>query len=271
MWVSGVFVATGVLYAAACAFYLVSLTRGTEGTGQRATQLLLGAVVLHGLYVVGDVLDASGPPMQNIHQTLTVLSLGIVVAFLLAGLRKKGIRVLGAFVTPVALFFFLGSGHGRSMGPVPEHVGSVLLPVHIAVNVLGIVAFALAFAAALGYVLQEHQLKQKRLGGIFQRLPPLHVLDSFGFRSVTVGFPLLTLGIVTGAFWAFEVHPDRPAVSASQAFALVAWLLFAGVLLLRVAAGWRGRRAAIGTIMGFLFSMFVLIGYVLRDAGGSIG
>jgi len=267
MLVGILFAATGVLYAAACGLYLASLTRGTDGAGRFATPTLVAAVAMHAVYVVVDTLDGTTPPMRDIHTTLTVLSLGIVVAFLLATMRRKAISVLGAFVTPVSLFFFLGSAHGRTVGEVPEGVHSVLLPVHIAVNVLGIVAFALAFGAAVGYVLQERMLRQKKLGGIFQRLPALDVLDTFGFRSVTIGFPMLTIGIVTGAFWAFQVRPDEPAVSGSQAFALVAWVLFAGVLLLRVAAGWRGRRAAIGTIMGFLCASAVLVGYAIRSAG----
>ena len=51
-------------------------------------------------------------------------------------------------------------------------------------------------------------------------------------------------------------------------FALIAWVLFAAVLLLRLAAGWRGRRAAIGTIVGFLCTAAVLVSYMVRAQGG---
>jgi ABC-type uncharacterized transport system permease subunit len=145
-------------------------------------------------------------------------------------------------------------------------VRSFLLPLHIAFNVLGIVAFALAFAAAVGYVIQERMLRRKKLGGVAQRLPALDVLDSLGLRLVLIGFPLLTLGIVTGTIWAVRI--DTPFITTAQGFALLAWLVFATVLVLRVAVGWRGRRAAIGTIMGFFCAMAVLVGYVVRSGGG---
>ena len=208
--------------------------------------------------------------MRDIHQTLTVLSLGVVVAFLVASARKPTLEILGAFLAPVTLLFFLGSGLGRSVAEVSPGVRTLLLPIHVGVCVLGIVAFALAFAAAVAYVLQERLLRRKQLGGLFERLPPLDVLDALSFRSVSVGFPLLTLGIVTGAFWTLRIHPDAPPLTATHAFALVAWVLFAGVLTLRVAAGWRGRRAAFGTILGFLSASAVLVGYVIRGAGGAL-
>ena len=262
------FIATAVLYAAATALFTGALTRGTTGLKRGARWLLVVAVVFHFAYLGVDLLDAGTRPMGRVHQTLTGLSLGVIVAFLLASLRREGVTILGAFVTPVALFFFLGSGLGRSVEHVSDEVRTVLAPIHIGANVLGLVAFALAFAAAVAYVLQERQLRRKKLSGLFQRLPALDMLDRFGLRAVSVGFPLLTVGIVTGAFWAFRIHPGAPAISAAQAFALIAWLLFAGVLLLRLAAGWRGRRAAIGTIVGFLCTALVLIGYVLRSSGG---
>jgi ABC-type uncharacterized transport system permease subunit len=58
-------------------------------------------------------------------------------------------------------------------------------------------------------------------------------------------------------------------LSAGQGFALLAWVFFGSVLLARAAAGWRGRRAAIGTMLGFLFSMAAIAGYLLRGFQGS--
>ena len=259
------FVVAAVAYALSSALYLVTLMRGTEGPGRFARMTLVLAVVLHGVYLTLDY-SSGRPPMGRVHQTLTFLSLGIVGAFLVAGLARKGIAILGAFITPVALFFFLGAGLGRSVEHVSDDTRSVLLPFHIAVNVLGLVAFALAFGAAIAYVIQERMLRQKRLTGVFERLPALDVLDGFSLRAVSVGFPLLTIGVVTGAFWATRMQ-QGVLVTSPQAFGLAAWVLFAGVLVLRLAAGWRGRRAAIGTIVGFVCASAVLVGYVLRDGG----
>lgn len=264
--VTTLFVATGVLYAACCTLYLVFLMKGHEGTGRWANGLLVISVASHLAFLGADYAVHGNVPYGDIHQTLSIASLLIVLAYLMA-LLKYRLTVLGGFITPVTLLFFMGAGLGRSVRHVPPDVRSALLPLHIGVNVLGIVAFTLAFAAALAYVIQERLLRKKQLGGVFQRLPALDVLDSLGFRLVTIGFPLLTVGIITGTIWAVRHDPGDPAITAAQGFALLAWLVFAAVLLLRVAAGWRGRRAAIGTMIGFACAAAVLVGYMIQGGG----
>jgi len=266
MLVPTLFTATAIFYAIACALYLAYLFKGTQGL-ERFTSASLGiAVVLHLVFMATDHTVRGTNPVEDIHRTMSVLSLTTVVAFLIASTRYR-ITVLGAFITPVTLLFFIASGLGSNVATVPDEVRSAVLPIHVGVNILGVGAFALAFAAAVGYVIQERMLRRKQLGGVFQRLPALDELDSFSFRAVLVGFPLLTIGVVTGALWAVRIRPDAPAVTVATAFGLLTWVVFGGVLLLRVAAGWRGRRAALGTIMGFACAVAVLVTYILRAGG----
>jgi ABC-type uncharacterized transport system permease subunit len=161
---------------------------------------------------------------------------------------------------------FLASGLGSSYAPVSPPVQSVMLSLHIGANVLGLIAFAIAFVAGLAYVLQERLLRRRQLSGLFQRLPPLEVLDTMGLRAVLTGFPLLTFGMVTGTFWLLRSNGAEFYVS--QALGLVAWTIFAAVIILRVAAGWQGRKAALGTMMGFVFTLLVLAGYAVRAVAG---
>jgi ABC-type uncharacterized transport system permease subunit len=161
---------------------------------------------------------------------------------------------------------FLASGLGSSYAPVPPRVESVVLTLHIIANIMGLVAFALAFVAGVAYLVQERLLRRRQLAGAFQRLPSLGVLDTIGLRSVLAGFPLLTFGMVTGTFWL--VRSGGAQFYVSQALGLIAWAIFAGVIVLRVAAGWQGRKAAVGTMLGFLCTLLVLVGYAVRAAGG---
>ena len=267
--VSSLFTATAILYGVACALYLAFLFRG-EARLARVTNSCLGvAVTLHVLFIVAESQIDAVTPFGNIHRTLATLSLGIVVAFLVAAMRYR-VTILGAFITPLTLLFFLASGLGSTVEGVPPEIRSALLPFHIGVNVLGVVAFALAFASAVAYIIQERMLRQKQLGGVFQRLPALDILDSFSYRAVLVGFPLLTLGTVTGAIWAVRSHAGAPALSIAQGFGLLTWFVYATVLGLRIAAGWQGRRAAVGTIIGFVSAVAVLATYFVQ-AGGQGG
>jgi ABC-type uncharacterized transport system permease subunit len=267
--VTVLFILTATLYAVSCTLYLVLLARGDERVGRAATGALVGAVVAHGAFLAADYTTSGNLPYGDIHQTLSLVSFLTVLVYLLSLLRYRALRVLGGFITPLTLLFFLAGGLGFRVAHVPADVRSALMPLHIGVNILGIVAFALAFAAAIAYLVQERLLRRKQIGGLFQRLPALDQLDSLGLRLVTVGFPLLTIGIVTGTIWAVRLDASAPLVTPAQGFALVAWVIFGAVLLLRVAAGWRGRRAAIGTMVGFLCAAVVLVGYVVRSGAGS--
>jgi ABC-type uncharacterized transport system permease subunit len=266
---------TSVLFGVAVLLYVVAwsaevafLFRGGEALARHGAMLLAPAALAHLAFLGVSIDDMHA---TDIHQVLAIGSFLLVVAFLLSAwfgrTRWPRLSVLAAFITPVTLLFFLLAGFRRGVGTVPDDVRSVVLPIHIAVNILGEIAFALAFAVAIAYVLQERQLRKKKLTGLFQRLPPLDILDTLGFRLVAVGFPLLSIGVVSGALWAVRLDPSAPAIGATQAFGLIAWLMFGGVLLLRVAAGWRGRRAAIGTMLGFACTCVLLIGYVVRGPG----
>lgn len=262
------FLTTAALYFVAGALLLAFLVRGRDRYAGAGTALLGIAVVAHFGFLGADFFDSGNLPFGDIHQALALASILLVLGYLATVRGKPRLRVLGAFVTPVTLLLFLGAGLRRGVAVVGEPVRSAILPVHVLVNVLGLVAFALAFGVALAYVVQERQLRSKRLGGLFQRLPPLDVLDTLSFRMVLIGFPLFTLGVLSGTIWAVRLDPAAPAIGATQTIGLLAWGTFAAVLLLRVAAGWRGRRAAIGTMLGFLCACAVLVGYVLRDVGG---
>lgn len=262
---------TVVLYVMAWGAQATYLVRGTESFGRWGAMLLAPAAVAHAIFLGAELSDGTAR-LADIHQVLAVGSFLLVVTFLGVAYayrsRLPRVSVLGAFITPVTLLFFLLAAFHRGVGTVSDDVRSIVLPVHIIVNVLGEVAFALAFAVAIAYVLQERQLKRKKLTGLFQRLPPLDVLDMLGFRLVSAGFPLLSIGVVSGALWAVRLDPGAPPITLAQAFGLLAWLMFGGILLLRVAAGWRGRRAAIGTMLGFLCTCLLLVGYVVRGPVG---
>jgi ABC-type uncharacterized transport system permease subunit len=253
---------TAGTYLAACILFIVYLAAGGhERAGRWAPRLVGLAVGLHAVHIVVSSLVWHVCPVEGVHFAMSIVAMFACVAYLAIRSRYR-IDVVGAFITPLALTFLLAS---RFVPTEPSaRIKSAILPFHVAANLLGVALFTLAFAAACAYLVQERRLKDKKLAGVFQRLPPLDALDRAEHRFLLAGFPLLTIGIVTGTLWARHVEAGSPSDVARAAFGYVSWLLFAGVLLLRAAAGWRGRRAAYGTIAGFGFTVLVLILYLLR-------
>jgi len=257
------FYLTVATYVAASVLFLRFLTRGKGDVGVLGPRLIGAGALLHAGHIVIASLVLRRCPVEGIHFPMSVASMSMCVAYVLARKRYR-IEVAGAFVAPLALTSLLASrfvGGGEEPG---ARIKSAILPFHVATNLFGVALFTLAFSAAALYLIQERLLKRKRIDGVFKRLPPLDVLDRAEHRFLVAGFPLLTIGIVTGTLWARHVEMGAPGEVLRAVFGYVTWLVIAGVLFLRAAAGWRGRRAAYGTIAGYAFSLVVLMIYLLR-------
>jgi ABC-type uncharacterized transport system permease subunit len=268
---NALFVATAAAYLLASVLfvgYLAGVAGGAR-SGRFAPWVLSVGAVLHAWHIVVASDIAHVCPVEGIHFAMSVVSLLACAAYL--GLRNRWrIDVIGAFVAPLALSSLLASRFvgGGDLAPSAQ-VKDAFLPLHVAVNLFGVALFSLAFAAAVTYLVQERQLKKKKLEGVFQRLPPLDQLDRAEHRLLLGSFPLLTLGIVTGTLWTKKIEMGGVFPLLHAAFGYSAWFICAGVLLLRAGAGWRGRRAAYGTIAAFGFTVILLLLYLWapqRDA-----
>lgn len=271
------FAATVAVYLGASGLFAVSLL-SPEGLASRASagarwapRLLALGVPLHAAHIVVWSVVLHVCPVEGIHFALSIGSMFACAAYLLVR-RRYRIDAVGAFVAPQALAFLLAS---RFVGgvDVEPRLRSALLPFHVVSNLLGIALFTLAFAAAVAYLLQNNRLKHKSLEAI-ERLPPVEALDRAEHRFLVAGFPLLTIGVLTGTIWAREVEAGGAADIARAALSYACWAFIGAVLLLRAVAGWRGRRAALGTIFGFGLTLLVLVAYLIRSfigAGGTGG
>jgi cytochrome c-type biogenesis protein CcsB len=161
----------------------------------------------------------------------------------------------------------------REIVPLPPALKSAWLTVHASIAIMANGFLALAFCGGIMYLLQERELKKKRFGLFYTRLPSLDALDNLNNHCLAVGFPLLTLGIITGSIWAKQAWGAYWQWDPKETWSLITWLLYAALLHQRFTVGWRGRRAAIMTIIGFLAAMFTLWGvtYLLGGAHSYVG
>ncbi|AUX30039.1 MULTISPECIES: cytochrome c biogenesis protein CcsA [Sorangium] len=244
--------------------------RPSATAAARATRhapLLLGLGALgHATYVTLASFVARVCPVHSVHFMLSVASLLAIAVYLVAR-RRFRIDALGLLIGPLGLAFLLGTFFLGKPHPEPK-LSPLFIAAHVMANLLGIALFLLAGAAAALYLVQEKRLKRKRHVERMGSLPPLDTLDRAVHRFLIAGFPLLTLGIVTGTYWAHQLEMGSTEEVMRVIFGYATWLLIALVLLLRAAAGWRGRRAAYGTIAGLACAAAVLVIYLIRPAAG---
>lgn len=91
-------------------------------------------------------------------------------------------------------------------------------------------------------------------------LPSAEALDRITYKTICIAFPLLTLMIAAGAYWANRTWGSYWSWDPKETWAAITWLVYAGYLHMRITRGWRGRRAAYFAILGFVVVMFTFFG-----------
>src|SRR2546426_1462820 len=91
-------------------------------------------------------------------------------------------------------------------------------------------------------------------------LPTADALDRITYKTICIAFPLLTLMIAAGAYWANRTWGSYWSWDPKETWAAITWLVYAGYLHMRITRGWRGRRAAYFAILGFAVVMFTFFG-----------
>jgi cytochrome c-type biogenesis protein CcsB len=261
------FKTTLLVYFVATLLYLAGVITRREQLGRAAKWVLAGGFGVHCLTLGARWLATGLTPAASLYEALSFFAWALVGTYLLFDLRYR-IAVLGAFVCPLALVLMLGgSAAPKQVQPVSPLLDSWWFPVHVTLAFLGYSVFAVAAMAGVMYLLQERRLKGKKFSGLFHRLPSLDTLDSINYKCLSFGFPLMTMGIISGAIWGNSAWGSYWRWDPKETGALVVWFLYAALLHGRLTIGWRGRRAAIFAILGFLCLMLTFLGVNLLLGG----
>jgi cytochrome c-type biogenesis protein CcsB len=138
------------------------------------------------------------------------------------------------------------------MGSLNPALQNVWVLIHVSLTVLGLVAFTVAFVMGVMYLIQERLLKSKRFNSLYNELPSLDLLDEFNRKAVVLGFPLLTLGMITGAVLSQNIWKAYFSLQPVETLTLVTWLFYLVMLHGRLTVGWRAKKAAYLAVLGFV-------------------
>ena len=252
-------------YAVVSALYAAGLAKGNPRLGDAAWYSLGAAHVAHTLVLLLHLgtqgrlpLGAPGGAVAAgaWDDPLPTIAWALLVVCAAVGFARPRNRVLGAFVAPVSLGLTLGGLLIGDQRPVqsmlPAALESMWFPVHTLGTYGGLALFSLAFAAAIGYLLQAHRLKRKIVDPPGVKLPPLNSLDTVNAWAFTGGLAFLALGIVSGTFWAATGAAESMEIRPKAAVTVAIWVLYAVGWQGRQLLGWDGRRTAWLSILGFI-------------------
>jgi len=259
----------GVLYS----FYVFA-TKAKRPDKELLLIVLLGFVV-HTAAILVNWHQTGHFPIINPREVSSFIGWAIVAYFLLMN-RRFQVRALPVFLLPLVYLLLLASlvlpETSRELptllqGEITTNpLTKIIFPVHVTLVIFSYAAFVVTFVSGVMYLIQEHELKAKHFGAAFQRLPALNTCDEIGYRSLTIGFVLLTLGVVTGIFWNNQRDGRYWHNDPKEVMALVTWLVYLFIMHYRLTAGWRGRRVAWLSIAGFVVVILTWLG--ARALGG---
>lgn len=214
--------------------------------------LVLHAILLHDTWFGGDELRFGFGHALSVMLWLAVALYWIESFFLpLEGLQALALPIAAFAVLLPAAFpgFALGS-FAASMG----------FRVHLVLAMAAYSYFTIAALQALLMSVLERRLHSASLAGPLAALPPLLTLERVLFRLIGAGFVLLTLTIVSGAFFSEEVFDRVFRFDHKTLFAVASWVIFALLLAGRWRFGWRGRTALRWIFAGFLTLLLAYVG-----------
>jgi cytochrome c-type biogenesis protein CcsB len=240
--------------------YLIYVVRTELVIHRIAYGFLLAGFLSHSLSLALLIGQIKQMPVTTLPQTFSLFAWAVVGSYL-AFQSKFNIRVLGTFVSPLAvIFMILSSAIPSRIIPDSQLFKSFWLTLHVATTFIGYAIFALAFCGGIMYLLQERQIKTKSFGLLYRRLPSLETLDSLNYVCLTFGFPLITVGLISGFVYAGVALRSFWHWDPKEILAVITWLIYAVLLHERLAVGWRGRRAAIMAILGFTIILLTFVG-----------
>lgn len=258
-------VATMVLYLGGTVSFSAYLLRRSEALS-RVSLVLTGIGFLsHTIALSTQMMAAGHVPLTSSSDAMSFFSWALVLVFLLVEFRHR-IHILGSFILPLAFISLLSAAALPKEVPVLEPMLRTVW-LHVTLSILGTVGFALAFVAGIMYLIQDRLLKSKRFNVLYIKLPPLDFLDHLNQQSIVMGFPLLTLGIIVGAISAEFAEGAYLNWNPEQTWALITWVFYFAVLVGRLTVGWRAKRAAYLTIIGFAGVILTFIGVVVKGHG----
>ena len=199
-------------------------------------------------------------PLSNLYESLVFFGWTIGAVYLWVEYRYQN-KTIGAFAVPLAFLAmaYASLSPDKSIQPLIPALQSNWLIAHVITCFLGYAAFAVAFAVSIMYLIKSGD--EKRTGNhAGLHMPAATVLDDITHKMVMFGFLFLTVGIITGAVWAKQAWTRYWSWDPKETWSLITWFIYAALLHFRMMRGWRGKRIAVISIIGFIAVLFTYFG-----------
>lgn len=253
------------LYVISSGLYLLSLA--WSRLRDWAFFCVLAGFLTHLVATASRYFQAGYTPITSMHESLSFFALCLAGFFIYLKTVYRA-SILGVVVLPVlAALVLFALSFPCQIKPLPPVLQSFWLPIHTIFAFVGNAVFLMGFLVSIIYIAAERCIKHKKGDSILPGLPSLETLDRINYKCMSLGFPLLTIGIVTGSIWAEYAWGSYWSWDPKETWSLITWIVYAILMHNRLAIGWRGRKTAYMMILGFISVLTTFLGVNLFIGG----
>lgn len=257
--VTFLYLGSSIIYITYMAFQVEKIAKIASGWTLIAFLLHTAAIIIR--WIESYQMGLGRAPLTNMYESLVFYSWCITLLYLLWEKRMPS-RLSGALVMPLAFFFIayasLAPGVSAKIDPLIPALQSNWLHVHVITCFLSYASFTISCALSILYLIKQGKKKED--------FPNNHLtfglenLETLIYKTVAIGFPFLTIGIITGAAWASYAWGSYWSWDPKETWSLITWFIYAVFLHARLRREWRGKRLAILSIVGFGAVLFTYFG-----------
>jgi len=206
-------------------------------------------------------------PLSNLYESLLFLDWCLLFILIVAETKTRT-KLLGAVLLPITLLIISFASlilptQMQEAAPLVPALQSNWLMMHVSMMMLSYATLILgSLLSILFLVVQKFTTNnnniQKNLAQTKVQL--LENIDTWSYRTIGLGFPFLTIGIIAGAVWANEAWGSYWSWDPKETWALITWLIFAAYIHARLTKGWVGEKAALLGSIGFIIVWICYLG-----------
>ncbi|MFP4084455.1 MAG: cytochrome c biogenesis protein CcsA [Desulfonatronovibrio sp.] len=250
-----------LLYFTGALSFLLGLIYSSKKTMDRSIILTASGFGLHTLDLVLKYSLGIGQVLTQSQFYISLLAWSFLIIYFILWWRLK-LKFLSITAAPLALLLFTGSlAISPSTLPIPGFLQGLWFGLHIGSLFISIALLAMAFGAGLTYIYLDKKIKTKsRLGNVSKDMPSLQSFDRANHLAVIIGFPLYTVGVLSGFIWAAFTWKTIFTWDPKEVVSVITWLIFAWLFHKRISGAWKGKKPARMAVIIFLLTVISFVG-----------
>lgn len=243
------------LYIITFSLYAYDFFKGGEKFANSKRLSLFLTLVMHCSYLILRTVEFNHVPITNVFEIFTLLACTVSFSYFVLELLTD-IRGTGLFILFLSIVFqIISTLFVQDLHEVKEVLRNNLLGLHVVSAMLGYSGIAISAVYGFLYYMLYNEIKSSNFGLMYERLPNLEILERLSFVAAIIGYVLLTVAIIMGAWWLPQAFPNYSRFDPKLVITTFIWIMYGAGIISKLLGKLQGKRAIIFTMIGFVLAM----------------